>query len=76
MFNVGVELEFVRDLVLLADVMVVADNLAARRVEGRPVGILREGEGVESGGDVTNCLDQQPVATDLLFLIWPMLQHQ
>jgi len=49
---VGVELDFVRDLELLADLVVVAYDFGAGRVEGGPVWVLREGEGVEEGGDV------------------------
>jgi hypothetical protein len=52
LFNVGVDLEFVRDFVLLADVVVVADNLSAWRMEGSPIGILREGKRIERSRNV------------------------
>jgi hypothetical protein len=54
LFDAGIELEFVRDLVLLAYVVVITNDLFSGRMEGGPIGILREGEGVESGGDVTS----------------------
>jgi hypothetical protein len=54
-FNIRVQLELVRDLVLLADFVVVANNFWAGWVETGPVGVLREGERVEDRRYVASC---------------------
>ena len=53
MFDVGVEFDLIRDLILFADFMIVLHDLGTGRVERRPIWVLSEGEGIKCSGDIT-----------------------
>ena len=52
---IGIELDFVDDLVLIADALEVLDDFAPFRIERRPFWVWAEGEGVEDCRTVKCC---------------------